>query len=486
MKSVFRSFYGKITLVFLVIILALGVTQILITTSSFQTFNRNVDQQLNLNLARDMAFELTELLTEELDMNQIGERIHYMMVMNPKIEIYLLDDTGKILAFFAEPGKSVKGTVVDLDPVFRFILDPGTVPILGSDPRQPGKLKPFSAAELSIGESRKGYLYIVIGGEEFDSIASLFKDSYIIRTMVNGSILSIFVAGMIGIILFAFLTKRLRLISTGVSSFEQGDLSHRIQLNTTDEFGQLGSSFNAMADQIESTIEQLKESDTLRRELVANVSHDLRTPLAGIQGYIETILMKPNLDEKSKLEYLEIIHKNTENLNQQINDLFELSKLEAKQIEPNLEPFSMSELAQDMVQKFLPLAEKYGSRIHADFIQDLPFVNADISLIDRVVSNLIKNALEFTPEKGSVVLSLKKTEAGLSIEVSDTGSGISREDMPFIFNRYFKGGKKQRGSRSTGLGLTIAYKILEAHGCELRVQSESGKGTVFNFTLPIA
>ena len=487
MKRFFTSFYGKLTAVFLLVLIIMGVGQVVITTKSFVSFNQEVDQRLNLTLAKDMAFELTSILDEELDFALIGERIHYMMVMNPKIEIYLLNEAGKVLAFFAEPGKTMVADSVDLDPVYQFLLQEEHVPILGSDPRQPGKRKPFSAAELVMGDGTKGFLYIIIGGEQYDSTFAFFQESYIVRTMINGLILTVIFAGIIGLILFALLTKRLRAISEIVSEFEQGNLEHRIEISTKDEFGQLGRSFNSMADTIEATIEKLKQNDTLRRELIANVSHDLRTPLASIQGYVETILMKSDLDDERKLKYLNVILKNTQSLGKQVNELFELSKLEAKQILPDMEPFSIGELAQDVSMKFKTQIETHGLELIADIPHNSPLVTGDIAMVERVLSNLIRNATEFTPTGGRITLSLHNQDGLVEVSVEDTGQGIASADLPHIFDRFYTGGSKTiKGSTSTGLGLTIAAKMIEAHGQTLSVESELGKGTRFSFTLTLA
>ena len=487
MRRFFISFYGKLTTVFLLVLTLMGVSQVFITTNSFISFNQEVDQRLNLNLAKDMAFELTSLLGEDLNFGLIGERIHYMMVMNPKIEIYVLDGTGKVLAFFAEPGKNMVADSVDLDPIYQFLLQAEPEPILGSDPRQPGKRKPFSAAELTMGDGSKGFLYIIIGGEQYDSTYAFFQDSYIVRTMVNGLVITVIFAALIGLILFAILTKRLRAISEIVQEFQEGNLEHRIEITTQDEFGQLGLAFNGMADTIESVIEKLKQNDTLRRELIANVSHDLRTPLASIQGYVETIIMKEDLDDERKLKYLNVILKNTQGLSVQVNELFELSKLEAKQILPEQEPFSIADLLQDVSLKFATLAETHGLSLTTNIPKDLPFAVGDIAMIERVLSNLIRNATEFTPRQGKIQLSLEQDGKSLRIAVSDTGQGIPPEDLPFIFDRFYKGGTKTiEGSTSTGLGLTIAAKMVEAHDQILHVESELGKGTRFFFSLPLA
>ena len=487
MRRFFQSFYGKLTSVFLLVLIFMGVSQVIITTRSFINFNQEVDQRLNLNLARDMAIELKPVLDAALESPQIGERIHYMMVMNPKIEIYVLNESGKVLAFYAEPGKTMVADSVDLDPVYQFLLQADHAPILGSDPRQPGKRKPFSAAELQMKDGSKGFLYIIIGGQQYDSTFAFFQESYIVRTMINGLLITVVFAGIIGLILFAILTKRLRVISEIVSEFEQGNLEHRIDVSTKDEFGQLGHSFNSMADTIEDTIEKLRQNDTLRRELIANVSHDLRTPLASIQGYVETILMKSDMEEDRKLKYLGVILKNTQSLSKQVNELFELSKLEAKQILPQLEPLSINELAQDVCLKFKTQIEDHGLELVDNIPHSLPPVVGDIAMVERVISNLIRNASEFTESGGRISLEIQQRDHDVLIAVEDTGQGIAPADLPHIYDRFYTGGKKTiKGSTSTGLGLTIASKMIEAHDQKLEVESELGKGTRFYFSLPLA
>lgn len=485
MKKFFQSFYGKLSLGFLVLLAIMGVVQITITMQSFIRFTTDVDQKLNLTLAQDMAVELKSLLGDELDLNKIGERIHYMMVMNPKIEIYLLDKEGKILAFFAEPGKTVKSESVDLTPVHHFIDKTKTLPILGDDPRQPGKEKPFSAAALTIGENKRGYLYIIIGGEQYDSTFKFLRESYIVKTMINGLIITVIFAGIIGLILFALLTKRLRFISGVVSDFEKGDLQKRIPVKSNDEFGHLASSFNQMADTIVANMAELKRNDDLRRELIANVSHDLRSPLTSIQGYLETILMKEEgLSAEERKQYLETILNNTRSLNKLVHELFELSKLDAQQVQPEIENFSLAELAQDVVMKFKKQAENYKIDLKMDVSPGLPQIQGDIGMIERAISNLIDNALQYTPENGSVEVKLKKLGDDVHLAVSDTGIGIPVEDLPHIFDRFYRSKKRSlRKTSSTGLGLAIAKKIIEAHNHTISVQSEENVGTTFSFSL---
>lgn len=487
MKRFFSTFYGKLSALFLLILLIMAGAQIWITMWSSRQFIREVDQKLNFDLAADMARELKPLVRQDsVDYSRIGERIHYMMVMNPKVEIYLLDREGTILSFYAEPGKKVKKERVDLQPVRQFLESDKEFPILGDDPRHPGRTKPFSAARLQIGSAIPGYIYIIIGGEQYDTATALSRESYIMQTTVRGVILTLVFAGIVGLLLFYWLTRRLRNMAETVTNFSVGDMDERIQETSDDEIGQLARSFNQMADTIEKQVQELQRTDQLRRELIANVSHDLRSPLASMQGYLETIMMKEgSLNQEEKRRYLRIILQNTELLHDLVYGLFELSKLDAKQVEPSPESFSLAELVQDTVMKFQQKAEEKEIELTPIFTEEQPYVEADIGMIERVLSNLIDNALNYTPEGGKVKVRLSRVDHQVRISISDTGPGIPEDELSHVFDRFFRGDKSRSESESTGLGLAISQKLIELHNSEIRVESTVGDGTTFYFDLPV-
>ena len=483
MNNFIRSFYFKLSVVFLGVLLIMAITQIALTVRLSSGFIKEVDQSLNVNLAKDMASEIEPLIENgDLKLDRIGERIHYMMVMNPKIEIYLLDGNGKILAYFAEPGKKIQLDSVDLKPIQVFLKHPADLPILGSDPRHVGVRKPFSAARL---QNREGYLYIIIGSEQYDYVNALFRENFIIRTIIYGLLISALFASALGLILFAFLTRRIRTLSGVVNQFKNGNYGSRTPNPAQDEIGQLAATFNQMADTIVANIDILKQTDSLRREVIANVSHDLRSPLASIQGYLETIQLKEKtLSEEERKRYLDIILKNTMLLNRLVHELFDLSKLDAKQVEPKMEAFCYPDLVQDVMMKFRDQAEKQKITINMEMESALPMIKGDIGMLERALSNLIDNALHHTPEQGQVTIKLEKIDGALRTSVSDSGQGIAEEDLPYIFERYYRGKKRtKRKSNSTGLGLPIAMKILELHQSTIKVESEIGQGATFYFDL---
>ncbi len=487
MVPFFSRFSVKVSSLFLVLLLLMGSAQVFITMRITERRQVEIDQLVNWDLARDMAAEIEPVLAAEEDVEDISEVIHYMMVLNPAIEIYLLDGEGAILAFFAEPGKEVSAETVDLEPIHRFIDGSESPPIYGDDPRGVGAKKHFSAAPISLPDGNTGYLYIVLRSTLYDLAAGRLKEKYLASALVRALVLSGISVGIVGLILFTLLTRRLQRVARSVREFEQGNYDRRLDASAKDEIGELARAYNRMADTIAANLEKLRATDSLRRELIANVSHDLRSPLTSIQGYVETLLMKhDSLSRKQLREYLQIILSDATMLNEMVHELFELSKYEARQIEPRLERFSLTELIQDVVLKYKPRADKKQVTLEANLPEKLFFVLADINMVERVLSNLIENALGHTPSGGQVSAELQERAGKARVRVIDSGKGIGGKDIPFIFDRFFSSGRESASSgRGSGLGLAIAQKIIGMHGSRIHVESELGRGSIFYFELPL-
>jgi signal transduction histidine kinase len=271
-----------------------------------------------------------------------------------------------------------------------------------------------------------------------------------------------------------------------IRNFKNGNLDQRIKLKGKGELSEFADSFNEMADTIVRNIEDMKTMDNLRRELVANVSHDLRTPLAAVQGYIETILLKSeSLSEEDRKKYMHTILSSTERLKKLVEELFELSKLEARETKPKPEAFSIAELVQDVQQKNQIIAESKKIDLKLNFPYDLPLVYADIGMMEKVLQNLIDNAIKFTPAGGSVTIRLQNFGNKIITFVKDSGSGIRKDDLKYIFDRYHKADNKSSSNEGLGLGLAIVKKILEIHNIKINVESKEGEGTTFSFEIDV-
>lgn len=488
MKRFYNRLYGKIAAVFLVLLLVLGSIQVYITVQSCINFMDEARQKMNAPMARNIAVNFTPYLQDGLAVAAIEPAVRGMLMINPEIEIYFLDAAGKIMASFLPGEGEVRLTAVSLEPIQRFLANPEASHCTGDDPCRPGRQKLFSAAPVSYGPQGSGYIYVVQGANEYHSALAMVMSSHIGRSMLQVLLLTLTFTGVVGLLLFGFVTRRFNAMTEVVKGFEKGDLNRRIPVKSNDEIGQLANAFNQMADTIVNNIEEIRAKDRMRRDLIANISHDLRSPLASIQGYLETILMRDKqLPPEKKRQLLETIFKNARQLSRLVEELFELSKLDARQVQPKMEAFCLAELAQDVVLKFQNRAEKQAVTLKVLLTENLPRVLGDIAMIERALSNLIDNALNFTPKGGVVTVELSHQDGKVYIKVADTGRGIPAEDIPYIFERFYRADKsrtRQGQPQGAGLGLAITHKIVEAHQSRITVKSVVDKGTSFMFYLP--
>mgnify|MGYP001817570728 FL=1 len=457
-----KSLYTKLAIVLLLLFVLLGVTILIVTQFASDMYQQEVVQKLNRDLAKQIVAQKILMENNQISEKGLKDVFSMLMVVNPSIEIYLLDPAGKILAFSAPPGK-VKLDRVDLAPIKKWFEDDIVYPLTGDDPRNPARKKVFSAARIPEQGQLQAYLYIILGGEIFDSIAQKLRGSYIMQLSAWWIMASLLFALITGLLLFAYLTRRLKRLATAMNSFDMTQTPSRLQSIHTqdrqhgDEIDRLAFTFKQLVDRIQIQMENLKQADTMRRELVANVSHDLRTPLATLQGYIETLLLKnERLSDKDRKRHLEIAIQHCQRLSNLVDELFELAKLESRENQIRCEPFNISELAHDVVQKFNLSAQERQISIQIDHNQHLPFANADIAMIERVIENLLDNALRHTSAGGSIRLSFSTRNGDISVCVRDTGCGISEEDLPHIFDRFYHRDRTQEGKAGySGLGLAI-------------------------------
>ncbi|HEY4787566.1 MAG TPA: HAMP domain-containing sensor histidine kinase, partial [Bacteroidales bacterium] len=295
-------------------------------------------------------------------------------------------------------------------------------------------------------------------------------------------VIILLVSAIVGLLAIWLITGKLNVIVQAIRQFQSGNLKARIPAKNNNELDTIGLVFNDMADTIHRNIQELKDTDEFRKELISNVSHDLRTPIASIQGYAETLLLKQDsIHTEEQHKYLEIIYASCGKLKKLVTELFELSKLQANQVKLTPEPFSIAELVSDIANKYRIISQKKGISINTFLPKDLPMVEADLLLIDRVLQNLIDNALKFCKEGDYINIDIIPDHADkVRISIADSGEGISQDELPYIFERYYKGKKY---SDSTGLGLAIVKEIISLHESDISVSSQPGKGTTFSFTL---
>ncbi len=486
----FRTLYSRLALTLFVLLCIVGVILIQLIGRSSALYQQEVAQKLNRELAEHIIAEQPLIQNRQVNDQALDRLLHQLMVINPSIELYLLDQQGLLLGYLAPEGK-VKRARVALEPVRRYLDQNARLPIEGDDPRNPNGRKVFSAAEIVNEDGLQGYLYIVLGGELHDNVVQMLKNSYILESSLVVLLAALAAALLCGLIVFALLTRRLRVLGSVMRSYARQDHDGDATITfpdtekINDEIDELGKHFKAMAEKINAQIRELQKMDNMRREMVANVSHDLRTPLTTMRGYLETLLLKRGtLTEQEQEQYLKTALRHSQRLGQLVEELFELARLDSCQSVLYSEPFSMGELVQDVSQAFQLRAQEKSIELEVRLNPSVPLIYGDIAMMQRVLENLLENGLRHTPPGGRITIGVDVDSTNVVVRVSDSGSGIPAADVPRIFERFYQQDVNRSGNNGAGLGLAIAQRIIDLHGSAIVVQSELNRGTTFSFQLP--
>jgi signal transduction histidine kinase len=276
------------------------------------------------------------------------------------------------------------------------------------------------------------------------------------------------------------ITSPLRRMTGAATRIAEGDLSQRVEVHSQDELGELARAFNSMA-------ESLARNEEARRHLVTDIAHELRTPLSVVQGNLEGMLDGVVPADR---DHLASLHQETMLLSRLVADLQDLSLAEAGQLKLHLAPVDPAALARKVWEKMRPQAESKGISLEAHLPEGLPLVRVDEDRISQVIGNLLSNALRHTPAGGRIQVEVQELEdergAWVRFTISDTGPGIASEDLPHVFNRFYRADRsRSRATGGTGIGLAIVKQLVEAHGGRVWAESQPGQGATFSFTVPI-
>lgn len=481
-----RSLYARLSLGLFVLLFAVEVMYAAISLVALRSYQASVNQALNRVLAQNLVADRNLVNNGELNFDELNELFSLYMTINPSIEIYLLDTEGNILSYSADPEKIMRNSV-SMEPIQTLLSDSEAYPVLGDDPRSHDRQKVFSATPVPSADNVEGYLYVVLRGEEYDSAEMMAREGHLLNTSAWAVAISLGVGMLAGLAVFHLLTRRLTRLAQRVEQFQNQLTSDTPQAMDTrgDEIDYLASTFERMSTRISLQLEQLQEKDALRRQLVAQVSHDLRTPLASLQGYVESVLIKrDSLSDEEQTRFLTIALNESRRLGKLVDELFELAALEAREKQPVAEPFSLPELLHDVVQKHLPLATDQKLTLLIDGDLAIPMAYADLGMTERVLDNLIGNAMDHTPEGGRITLTLGQEKGQLTVAVHDTGPGIAPTDLPHIFEAFHRG-KSGRSANHAGLGLAIARRIMMLQQGSITASNSSEKGAIFVIRLPV-
>ncbi|MGB8417462.1 HAMP domain-containing sensor histidine kinase [Paraburkholderia sp.] len=478
----------RLSLVFSALLLACCGASAWLQIRSSDLHEKEVVQSLSRDLADHIAHRTTLMDANGLRPDAVRQLFGQLMMVNPSVEVYLLDNQGRIKGDDA-PAGHVKREQVDLAPIRQFIAG-DALPILGDDPRSLDGKKVFSAAPLQLsGQQPSGYIYVVLLGEAHDALAARVAASSVLRNTLWSMALVALLGLLAGLTAFGLITRPLRRLTDAMRRFDadgepdtQPAVPRSAPAGQRDEIAVLETTFAQMANRIGDQWRALMRQDQQRRELIANISHDLRTPLTSLHGYLETLSLKADtLSETERKRYLAIALAQSVKVGRLAQALFELARLEHGNVQPALEQFSLIDLVQDVFQKFELPAEARHIRLRAGIPPRLPNVYADLGMIERVLTNLLDNAIRHTPANGEIDVDLAHKDGKVSVTVSDTGPGIPVEQREGLFERPFSSGGAHRGG---GLGLLIVQRMLQLHHSQIRFIERAGTGTTFCFELP--
>jgi signal transduction histidine kinase len=478
----------RLSAVFAVLLLACCGASAWLQVQANQRHEQEVIQRLSRGLAAHIAGHSSLMEANGLNSQAVHDLFGKLMDVNPSVEVYLLSQDGRIEAQ-AAPAGHVKRNSVDMSPIRR-LLAGEPLPLFGDDPRSDDARKVFSAAPLLLDGRAAGYVYVVLLGEQHDELAQYLATDNVVRTTLWSMALVAGLGLLAGLAAFHWITRPLRQLTDAVHRFQADGVTEPAdsylepirETNNGDEISSLRLAFAQMTRRIAEQWRELTAQDQQRRELVANISHDLRTPLTSLHGYLETLRVKADsLSEAERERYLDIALGQSRKVGRLAQELFELARLEYGVVKLDKERFSLPELLQDVFQKFELSAEARQQRLAMDIAPDVPVVTADLGMIERVLTNLLDNAIRHTPAGGHIEVRLRREGSAVEVQVGDSGPGIPDRLRTNLFARP----SIQTGARDSGggLGLVIVRRILQLHGSDIRLVQQPDSGAVFRFRL---
>ncbi|MFC4275081.1 sensor histidine kinase [Achromobacter aloeverae] len=481
----------RLAAVFAVLLLACSGASAWLQVRANAMHDAQTAQRLSMGLAQHIADTSQLMDAAGLRREAVRELFDKLMAVNPNVEVYLVAPDGRIVGDATPRGHMLRDRI-DIEPVRRLLAgDP--LPIYGDDPRSLAGRKVFNAAPLRVDGQPHGYVYVVLQSEARDMLAADVAVSSVLGTTLWAIALVALLCLLAGLAAFNLITRPLRRLTATLRDFDGDDAAVASALaspagqaaaGSRDEIAILEQTFHQMAARMAEQWRELTRQDQQRRELVANISHDLRTPLTSLHGYLETLLLKEQaLSPEERRRYLEVALDQSRKVGRLAQALFELARLESGLIQPDTEAFSLPELIQDVFQKFELQAEARRVRLTARLDQDLPMVRADLGMIERVLTNLLDNALRHSPAGGGVEVAVRRSGARVEVRVADQGPGVAEALRETLFTRASVW--SHAGPERGGLGLLTVRRILQLHGDDIVLAQQQGAGATFVFGLPV-
>lgn len=476
-----KSLAGRLLAAIVGLLSVLLLANWLIGVVAARAFADELSQNLSRSIAMYVAAEGDLIRAGVADQELLARLARQAMVLNPAAEVYVLDRYGNVL-WPQDPAIVPPGIRVSLSPLLQFLRgDAAGGPVYGDDPRAVDRQRIFSAWEIRRGEQLEGYVYVMLGGVHHAGLVGLVGQSYILKVALATTVVMLLLSMLAAWGLLRWLTQPLRELQAHVQGVGQrlriGSLGEPDVSNL--DLGSIDRVVDSLARRVEQQLQALQTTDRVRRELFAHISHDLRTPLTAMRGYLETLSAQAEaLSPARRARFIEIVTRHSERLSRLVDQVFVLARLDAATLPIRPERLSVAELAQDVVAKWQLPAETAAVRLRLEVDPLVPSITADIGLLETVFENLIDNAIRHSRPGGQTVVSVQRSGADVAVSVRDDGAGIAAADLEAVQQPFVAG----PGGR-TGLGLAIVRRVLTLHGSNLRIRSAPEQGTEVSFRL---
>ncbi|WCT14274.1 HAMP domain-containing sensor histidine kinase [Mucilaginibacter jinjuensis] len=479
MKTRSTGIFSRIGIFIFLIIASLAILFVYVTYSATSDYYQASTQLLNKDIASRIATLSSPFSKEGIDHKKADSVFKNTMIISPNTEVYFLDTMGNVKYYFA-PDSLIKQRKVPVDKIEAYLNDHLHL-IKNIDPRDPDNPKIFSAAPVMVDDQNIGYIYVILVSKEYRNVAEFVFKSQVGGWATKGFFLLILVTVIFSFLYTSRLQKRYNNVIHILNQFRDGNLNVRFDVVKKDDFFPIADAFNRMVAMLDSNFSRLKLLEDERKNFLANISHDLRTPLAVARGYTETLLIESDIDKAAQESYLEMVLNKILQVEKLVLQVFELSRMDAVNFEPKKEPFIFSEILQENIKGAEFQAKKKNIQIVCENCEDNSWVNADINMMERVIQNLLENAVKYAPDNGIIKISLARGPEKLIVQLENSGQPLPNPILSWVNDLSAEDALHR--PKEAGLGLALVKRILRLHNFSFFAKTSDEKFNCFTISI---
>jgi signal transduction histidine kinase len=485
MKTKIFPLFSRILVLVFSLITLLSLTFMCIAYFVVIHFFQASTQLLNKDVAAHIAKFTSPFEQDGLNKQKADSVFYQAMVISPSVEVYFLDTTGKVIYYHGVPNE-IRLSSVSLESIHEYLNRGGQTYIKGQDPRDPSDPKIFSAAPVNGRSGKLGYIYVVLGSTEYRHVSNMLFKSHAGGLLLLTLLFILLMTVLLTLWYVNRLQRNYKKLIGVLEKMEEGDLGVRFPENENNDLKPVTNAFNQMAGQLQDNMDKLKKAELERKEFTTNISHDLRTPLAIARGFAETLFLNmenETISVSKKKDYSSLIVSNIQAVEHMVQQLLDLSKMEAAGLVLEKQPFVFSEIVQEFIHSVTLTAMEKKISLAIMGGENASWISADIRMMERVVQNLLTNAIKFTAEAGQISISLISEPGELIFQITNSG-----EAMKASLFQWLSTDKRESSVNRPyhhGLGLVIVKTTLQLHHFPIEAGYVPNAGNRISFRMPV-